>query len=75
MNTSDAMTVAFAVGSLAALVVEVAVRDPRAAWEILADVEGFARRSVPKVAAAPALGQAAYVGCTVAAAVLLFLEA
>ena len=74
MNTSDAMTVALALGSLAALVVEVALRDPRAAWEILTDVEGFARRPAPPVAA-PALGRAAYVGCTVAAPVLLFLEA
>jgi hypothetical protein len=47
MNTIDALTIAVSLGSVVAIVIETALKDPGAFGEIATDVEAFARRPAP----------------------------
>jgi hypothetical protein len=74
MNTTDALTTAVVLGSLAAIVIEIALKDPGAFREIATDVDAFARRPAP-VAAAAAVRRGVYVAGLVTTAMLLVLLA
>jgi hypothetical protein len=53
MSTIELVVLAFFVGSIALILAEIVRKDPRALREILADSEGFARRTVQAPAIAP----------------------
>jgi hypothetical protein len=72
MNTADAVTVAVVIGSLAAVVAEIALKDPGAFREIANDSAAFARRQTSETVTRPAR-RAASVAATTALAVLLVL--
>lgn len=75
MNMTEASTIAVALGSVAAIVVETAIKDPGAFGEIATDVEAFARRRPERLAHVPAARRGFYVAGMITTAVLLVLFA
>jgi hypothetical protein len=70
MNTMEALTIAVSLGSVVAVVIETALKDPGAFGEIATDVEAFARRPAP-VAKVPSHRRDLYVVGVVTTALLL----
>jgi hypothetical protein len=73
MNTTDAVTIAVVLGSLAAVTVEIALKDPGAFRDIAQDSEGFARRPVVASQASRMRRAVTVAGATAAAALAFFL--
>lgn len=74
MTTTDAFAIAVALGGLAAIIVETALKDSGAFREIATDVEAFARRPAP-LATAPVARSGVYVAGAVTTVALLVLLA
>jgi hypothetical protein len=70
MNTIDALTIAVSLGSVVAIVIETALKDPGAFGEIATDVEAFARRPAP-MTHVPAARRGFYAAGMVTTALLL----
>jgi hypothetical protein len=75
MNITEALTITVALGSVVAIVVETAIKDPRAFGEIATDVEAFARRRPERLVQVPATRRGFYVAGMITTAVLLVLFA
>lgn len=73
MNTMEAWTIAVSLGSVVAVVIETALKDPGAFGDIVTDTEAFVRRPKP-MAQVPESRQGLYVvGMATAAMLLVFL--
>jgi hypothetical protein len=72
---TEALTIAVALGSVVAVVVETAIKDPGAFGEIATDVETFARRPSRRLAHLPSTRRKFYLAGMITTAVLLVLLA